>query len=131
MTTPRRQNISSGSPYEPKFGYSRAVRFGDQIHVSGTCAPLTSEHAGTYDQAKAALAIIGKALADAGSGFPEVVRTVVYVTDIRDADDVARAHSETFGDIRPASTMVQVSSLLRAWQRVEIEAYAIAGAAAG
>lgn len=131
MTTPRRQNISSGSPYEPKYGYSRAVRFGDQIHVSGTCAPLSSEHDGTYDQAKAALAIIGKALADAGSGFPEVVRTVVYVTDMRDADEVSRAHCEIFGDIRPASTMVQVSSMLRAWQRVEIEAYAIAGASAG
>lgn len=130
MTTPRRLNIASGSPYEPKFGYSRAVRFGDQIHVSGTCAPATSEHDGTYAQAKAALAIIGKALGEAGSSFSEVVRTVVYVKDIADADEVARAHSEIFGTIRPASTMVQVSAMLRAWHRVEIEAYAIAGASA-
>lgn len=130
MTTERRQNISSGSPYEPTFGYSRAVRFGGQIHVSGTCAPLAFEKAGTYDQAKAALAIIGKALEEAGSGFSEVVRTVVYVTNIAEADEVARAHSEIFGAIRPASTMVQVVSMLRPWQRVEIEAYAIAGASA-
>lgn len=125
-----RINIQSGSPYEATFGYCRAVRFGDQVHVAGTCAPAGNESAGTYEQAKAALAVIGAALDKAGSGFADVVRTVVYVKDIADADEVARAHSEVFGAIRPASTMVQVVAMLRPWHRVEIEAYAIVGARA-
>jgi enamine deaminase RidA (YjgF/YER057c/UK114 family) len=120
-----RLNISSGGAYEPVFGYCRAVRIGEHIHVAGTCAPAGHEQSDTYAQAKAALAIIGKALAEAGAGFGDVVRTVVYVTDIGDADQVARAHSEAFAKIRPASTMVEVSRLLLPWHRIEIEAYAI------
>jgi enamine deaminase RidA (YjgF/YER057c/UK114 family) len=125
----KRQNFSSGAQYEPIYGYSRAVRYGGQIHVSGTCAPRGHEQSDTYAQAKAALEIIGAALRNAGSSFEEVVRTVVYVTDIADFEQVAKAHGEIFGDIRPASTTVQVSSFLRPWQRVEIETYALAGAA--
>ncbi|MBL8588231.1 MAG: RidA family protein [Methylobacteriaceae bacterium] len=126
--TAKRLNIQSGSPYEAVFGYCRAVRFGDQVHVAGTCAPAGNEQAGTYEQARAALAVIGEALGKAGCGFEDVVRTVVYVKDIAEADEVARAHSETFAAIRPASTMVQVTAMLRPWHRVEIEAYAIVGA---
>jgi enamine deaminase RidA (YjgF/YER057c/UK114 family) len=120
-----RKNISSGGAYEGIFGYSRAVRVGDQVHVSGTCAPPAHEHDDAYAQARAALAVIGRALEEAGSRFEDVVRTVVYVKDMRDAAAVARAHLEVFDAIRPASTLVQISSALRPWQLVEIEAYAI------
>ena len=123
-----RINVSSGSEYEDVFGYCRAVRVGDQIHVAGTCAPAGHEASSTYEQSKAALAVIGAALAQCGSGFSDVVRTVVYVKDIADEAQVARAHSEIFATIRPAATMVQVSAMLRPWHRVEIEAYAITGA---
>jgi enamine deaminase RidA (YjgF/YER057c/UK114 family) len=119
-----RTNISSGGAYEDIFGYSRAVRVGDDIHVSGTCAPVTHEKSDAYEQARAALEIIDKALSDAGGSLRHVVRTVVYLREITDADLVARAHRESFGDVRPASTLVQVTSMLRPWQKVEIEAYA-------
>lgn len=122
--TMTRTNISSGGAYEDIFGYSRAVRAGDDIHVSGTCAPVTHEASDAYEQARAALNIIAKALADAGGAVHHVVRTVVYLRDIADADLVARAHREIFGEVRPASTLVQVTSMLRPWQKVEIEAYA-------
>jgi enamine deaminase RidA (YjgF/YER057c/UK114 family) len=125
--TVKRQNISSGAQYEPIYGYSRAVRYGDQIHVSGTCAPKGHENSDSYTQMKAAFDVIGRALEEAGSSFSDVVRTVVYVTDIGDFEDVARAHGEIFKDIRPASTTVQVTSFLRPWQRIEIETYAIVG----
>jgi enamine deaminase RidA (YjgF/YER057c/UK114 family) len=123
-----RKNISSGGAYESIFGYSRAVRVGDHVHVSGTCAPPGHENSDAYAQAKAALEIIGKALRDAGASFGDVVRTVVYVKDIADSEGVAKAHLEIFDSIRPASTLIQVTSALRQWQRVEIEAYAICGA---
>lgn len=127
-----RRNVSSGGSQEAVFGYSRAVRVGDQIHVSGTCAPVGNEDKDAYGQAKVALGIIEKALVDAGASFRDVVRTVVYVTDIAgDADLMAQAHREAFGEIRPATTMVQVSRLFRPWQRVEIEAYAVLGAESG
>ena len=116
-----RQNISSGFPYEAVFGYSRAVRVGNQVHVAGTVA----DGADVYEQAKAALAIISRALAEAGASVADVVRTVVYVTDIALAEQVARAHGEIFATIRPASTMVAVSALIRPELLVEIEAYAI------
>lgn len=122
--TMTRHNISSGGAYEDIFGYSRAVRVGTDIHVSGTCAPVTHEKSDAYEQAKAALEIIDKALKDAGASLQEVVRTVVYLREISDADLVARAHREFFAEIRPASTLVQVTSMLRSWQKVEIEAYA-------
>lgn len=120
----KRVNISSGGAFESVFGYSRAVRVGSDVHVSGTCAPAGHEKSDTYTQARAALAIIEKALADASAAAADVVRTVVYLRDINDAEDVARAHLETFDKIRPASTLVQVTSMMRPWQKVEIEAYA-------
>lgn len=89
--TVTRKNISSGGAYEDIFGYSRAVRAGDDIHVSGTCAPATHELSDAYEQARAALTIIEKALSDAGGALRHVVRTVVYVREIDDADLVARA----------------------------------------
>ena len=122
----QRTNFSSGGAYEGQYGYSRAVRVGDQIYVSGTCAPAAHEHTDAYTQAKAALDVIGRALEQAGTTLEGVVRTVVYVRDMADADAIARAHLETFDAIRPASTMVQITSLLRPWQKVEIEAHAIA-----
>ncbi|OYW52790.1 MAG: hypothetical protein B7Y80_19780 [Hyphomicrobium sp. 32-62-53] len=119
-----RRNISSGGAYEGVFGYSRAVRAGNDVHVSGTCAPAGHEKSDAYVQARAAIAIIEKALSEAGASANDVVRTVVYLRDINDAEDVARAHLETFDKIRPASTLVQVTSMLRPWQKVEIEAFA-------
>jgi enamine deaminase RidA (YjgF/YER057c/UK114 family) len=126
----KRINISSGGAYEPVFGYSRAVAFGDTIHVSGTCAPAGNEAADAYGQSKAALALIEQALKQAGASLAEVVRTVVYVSDMNDADQIAKAHREAFGSVMPASTMVQIVRMLRDWHRVEIEAYAIKGAKA-
>lgn len=120
----KRVNVSSGGAYEGIFGYSRAVRIGSDVHVSGTCAPAGHEESDAYVQTRAALAIIEKALANAGASFENVVRTVVYVRDIADAELVAKGHVETFDKIRPASTLVQVTSMLRPWQKVEIEAYA-------
>jgi len=120
----QRVNISSGGAYESVFGYSRAVRFGKDIHVSGTCAPVGHEKSDAYRQARAALEIIEKALREAGATAADVVRTVVYLRDVNDAEDVAKAHLETFDKIRPASTLIQVSSMLRPWQKVEIEVYA-------
>lgn len=122
-----RANISSGGAYESIFGYSRAVRAGDDVHVSGTCAPQGHEKSDAYTQARAALDIIEKALGEAGATFDDVVRTVVYLRDINDAEDVARAHLESFDKVRPASTLVQVTSMLRPWQKVEIETYAKLG----
>ena len=120
-----RTNISSGGAYESVLGYSRAVRVGMHVHVSGTCASAEFENASTYEQAKAVLITIGGALEKARAHFSDVVRTVIYLRDINDAEAVAKAHFEVFGDIRPAATLVQVTSMLRHWQRVEIEAYAI------
>jgi enamine deaminase RidA (YjgF/YER057c/UK114 family) len=122
-----RTNISSGGAYESVFGYSRAVRVGDDVHVSGTCAPPAHEKSDAFTQARAALDIVEKALNEAGAGLEHVVRTVVYLRDIADAGDVARAHLERFDKVRPASTLVQVTSMLRPWQKVEIEAYANLG----
>jgi enamine deaminase RidA (YjgF/YER057c/UK114 family) len=122
--TSARQNISSGGAFEAVFGYSRAVRVGDDVHVSGTCAPPGHEKSDVYTQTRAIMAIIEKALAEAGASASDVVRTVVYLRDINDAEDVARGHVETFHTIRPASTLVQVTSMMRPWQKVEIEAYA-------
>jgi enamine deaminase RidA (YjgF/YER057c/UK114 family) len=123
----KRINISSGGAYESVFGYSRAVRVGDDVHVSGTCAPPAHEKSDSYTQARAALEIIEKALKDAGASAADVVRTVVYLRDINDAEAVAKAHLESFDAVRPASTLVQVTSMLRPWQKVEIEAYARLG----
>jgi len=120
-----RKKISSGGAYEEHFGYSRAVRVGNSVHVSGTCAPVGYESKGAYEQARAALSIVQNALKAADASFEDVVRTVVYIVDMADADEVAKAHREVFGEVRPASTLVEITSTLRRWQRVEIETYAI------
>jgi enamine deaminase RidA (YjgF/YER057c/UK114 family) len=120
-----RQKISSGGAYESVFGYSRAVRVGPHLHISGTCAPLAHEKSDAYAQTRAIIEVIQKVLVEADMRFEDVVRTVVYVRDINDAEAVAKAHLETFDSIRPASTLIQVDSMLRQWQRVEIETFAI------
>lgn len=124
--TANRLKISSGGAYENVFGYSRAVRVGAHLHISGTCAPATHEHSDAYTQTRAILDTIEKVLREAGMTTQDVVRTVVFVRDMNDSEGVARAHLETFAEIRPASTLVQVDSMLRPWQKVEIETYAIA-----
>lgn len=122
-----RQLISSGAPWEPIFGYSRAVRVGNQVFVAGTVGRNSdgSVPSGAYQQAKRALEIIGEALAEAGAGFDHVVRTRIFVTDIAFFDDVARAHGEVFGTIRPASALVEVRRLVEPDYLVEIEADAV------
>ena len=119
------QKISSGGAFEATYGYSRAFVSGNQVHVSGTCAPAGHEKSGVYIQSKAIFEIIERALNEGGASFEDVVRTVVYLRDINDAEEIARAHGEVFGEIRPASTLVQVVSMMRPWQKVEIEAYAL------
>jgi len=121
-----RTNLSSGGAFEDVFGYSRAVRLGNHLHISGTCAPPAHEKDDAYLQTKAILKIVGEVIEQADMQLTDVVRTVVYVRDMNDADLVAKAHKEVFNSIRPASTIVQVGSMLRMWQRVEIETYAIA-----
>jgi enamine deaminase RidA (YjgF/YER057c/UK114 family) len=123
--TTSRQNISSGGQYESVFGYSRAVRVGNHLHISGTCASPDYEHSNAYEQAQAILGTVQKVLTEAQMSVEDVVRTVVYLRDINDATLVAKAHSEVFDGIRPASSLIQVDSMLRPWQKVEIETYAI------
>ena len=126
----KRVNISSAGPFEAAFGYSRAVRVGQHIHVAGTCAQPPDDAGDAHEQATGALRIIGNALAEAGASFADVVRTVVYITDTSDKDLVTRAHGEVFSQILPASTLVAVAALLEPQLRVEIEAYAILGSRA-
>jgi enamine deaminase RidA (YjgF/YER057c/UK114 family) len=124
-----RQNISSGSPYEPVAGYSRAVKVGNTIHVAGTTGlgPDGKVIAidDPYAQAAQALKIIEGALQQAGANCQHVVRTRIYVTDMQYADAVMRAHGEVFKEIRPASTLVAVTGLIEPTMLVEIEAEAI------
>ena len=125
----RRQLYSSGTAWEPVVGYSRAVRVDNRIWVSGTTS-TGSEGAivgkgDPYAQAKQAIANIERALVSAGAGLADVVRTRIYVTDMAHWQDIGRAHGEAFADIRPASTMVEVSRLIDPDLLVEIEADAV------
>ena len=121
----RRTSFASGYPYEDTYGYSRAVRVGEQIFVSGTTARGNALNGDAYIQARAVLEIVTDALAQAGAELRHVVRTVVYVVDMADAPLVAHAHAERFGTVRPASTLVQVAGLTPPTARVEFEVTAI------
>jgi enamine deaminase RidA (YjgF/YER057c/UK114 family) len=120
--------VSSGSPYEPTIGFSRAVRDGRYVFVAGTCAVMPDGGApppGAYGQAKRCLEIVAAALAEAGAAPEHVVRTRTFLVDVTDWEEVGRAHGELFRDVRPASTMIVVSGLLDPRWLVEIEADAL------
>jgi len=122
-----RQLISSGAAFEDRVGYSRAVRVGNHVWVSGTAPIMPGDAdppAGVYDQATVCLGIIARALEEAGASLDDVVRTRIYVTDASSIDDVGRAHGEAFVNARPATTGI-VTQLLDPRWLVEIEAEAV------
>jgi enamine deaminase RidA (YjgF/YER057c/UK114 family) len=125
-----RQRTQSASTYEESIGFSRAIRVGDRILVSGT-APVEADGSSTVGDAEAqaerCLDIIIGAIRQLGGQRTDIVRTRIFITDVADAEAVGRAHGRRFADVRPASTMVVVSALLRPEWRVEIEAEALVG----
>jgi enamine deaminase RidA (YjgF/YER057c/UK114 family) len=130
----KRQNIASGAPWEPVVGYSRAVRVGDHVYVSGTTATDAQGAivgvGDPYAQTRQIIANLKSALERSGARLEDVVRTRIFVTDIAQWEAVGRAHGETFATIRPVCTMVEVSRLIAPEIMVEIEADAIVGAGA-
>lgn len=123
-----RRQVPAGTIWEEKFGYSRAVRVGSTIHVSGTAGSDEkgeTQGGAAYGQAVYVLQRIEGALAELGASMADVVRTRVFLTDIADWEQVAKAHAEYFGSIKPASTLVEVSRLIEPDLVVEIEAEAI------
>jgi enamine deaminase RidA (YjgF/YER057c/UK114 family) len=127
--TAERQRIASGSPFEASVGFSRAVRVGDRVIVSGT-APIWPDGSCDPDpevQAARCLEIIGEALREAEAGFDDVVRTRMFIADAADSEAVGRAHAAVFGEVRPAASMVVVAGLLDPRWKVEIEAEAVVG----
>ncbi|HXC96478.1 MAG TPA: RidA family protein [Edaphobacter sp.] len=116
-----RQNIPGTSPFEPIIGFSRAVRIGNHIHVSGT-GPVGSDDADVAEQTDQCLTLIAAALKNAGGSLEHVYRTRMYLTDVEDWETVGRIHGKFFGLIRPAATMVVVAALLNPRWRIEIEA---------
>jgi enamine deaminase RidA (YjgF/YER057c/UK114 family) len=122
-----RENVSSGSPYEPRYGFSRAVKVGDRVLVAGT-APIWPDGEVDPDpgaQARRCLEIMLGALAEAGGSPEHVVRTRSFITDASHADEVGEAHGEVFAAARPASTMVVVAGLLDERWKVEMELEAV------
>ena len=122
-TEMKRTNIAGTSPYEPIIGFSRAVRVGNVVHVSGT-GPVGAEELSAAEQTRVVLGIIEAALKQAGARFEDVVRTRIFLARAEDWEEVGRAHGEVFGTIRPAATMV-VAALLNPKWRLEMEAEAV------
>ena len=119
-----RKNIPGTSPFEPIIGFSRAVRVGNAVHLSGT-GPVDADDADVEAQTRRIFAIAAEALAKAGASFEDVVRTRMYLTHVEDWEAVGRVHGEFFAEVRPAATMLVVAKLLNPSWRVEIEMDAV------
>ena len=126
-----RTRVSSGSPFEPRIGFSRAVRAGAHVYVSGTAPNMPDggdPPSDAYGQTKRCLEIVEAALDEAGATMADVVRTRIFLTRVEDWEDAGRAHGEAFGEVRPASTMVVVTALLDPRWLVELEVDAVVSA---